>query len=45
MADDIHEAPVVFGGLEGDLSYDDADFVEVDPDTQRMFYGDDAAAA
>jgi prevent-host-death family protein len=38
------EAPVIFGGLSGELSYDDADFADVDPDIQRMFYGDDAAS-
>lgn len=42
---DIYETPVVFGGLEGDFGYEDADFVEVDPDIQRAFYGDDDAAA
>ena len=30
-------ARVVFGGLKGEVSYDDAAFVEVDPDIQRMF--------
>lgn len=39
------ETPVVFGGLKGEISYDDADFADVDPDIQRMFYGDDDAAA
>jgi prevent-host-death family protein len=38
------EAAVIFGGLAGELSYDDADFVDVDPDIQRMFHGDDVAA-
>lgn len=33
-------APVVFGGLRGELSYDDDSFAKVDPDVQRMFYGD-----
>jgi prevent-host-death family protein len=37
------ESPVVFGGLSGQLDYDDASFAEPDPDIQRMFYGDDAA--
>jgi prevent-host-death family protein len=37
-------APVVFGGLKGELSYDDRAF-DVDPDIQRMFYGDGDAAA
>jgi prevent-host-death family protein len=36
--------PVVFGGLRGELSYDDTSFAEPDPDIQRMFYGDDVAA-
>ncbi len=34
--------PVTFGGLKGQLRYDDAAF-DVDPDIQAMFYGDDAA--
>jgi prevent-host-death family protein len=38
-------APVVFGGLKGELSYDDAAFDELDPDIQQMFYGDDDAAS
>jgi antitoxin (DNA-binding transcriptional repressor) of toxin-antitoxin stability system len=38
--------PVVFGGLRGDLTYDDDDFAVIDPDIQRMFYdGDDDATA
>ena len=36
--------PVVFGGLRGELDYDDDSFAEPDPDIQRMFYGDDAAS-
>lgn len=32
---------VTFGGLAGELAYDDASFADVDPDIQRMFYGDD----
>lgn len=36
--------PVVFGGLRGELRYDDAAFENVDPDIQRMFYGDDDPA-
>jgi prevent-host-death family protein len=32
--------PVVFGGLRGQLVYDDADFADLDPDIQRMFYGE-----
>jgi len=40
-----HQAqPVQFGGLHGELAYDDAAFAEVDPDIQRMFYGDDATS-
>ncbi len=40
-----HQATlVVFGGLRGDVSYDDDAFVGVDPDIQRLFYGDDVAA-
>lgn len=38
-------ARVVFGGLRGQISYDDADFADIDPDIQRMFYGDDHAAS
>jgi len=38
-------SPVVFGGLKGEIAYDDAAFGDVDPDIQRMFYGDDDAAA
>ncbi|ANY06664.1 type II toxin-antitoxin system Phd/YefM family antitoxin [Pseudonocardia sp. HH130630-07] len=34
---------VRIGGLRGRIRYDDADFGEIDPDIQRMFYGDDAA--
>jgi prevent-host-death family protein len=39
--------PVVFGGLRGELTYDDGDFDVIDPDIQKMFYGDgdDVAAA
>lgn len=36
--------PVVFGGLRGEVSYDDDSFAGVDPDIQRLFYGDDVAA-
>jgi prevent-host-death family protein len=36
--------PVVFGGLASELSDDDDSFTTVDPDIQRLFYGDDAAA-
>jgi prevent-host-death family protein len=35
---------VVFGGLKGELVYDDGDLAGLDDDIQRMFYGDDAAA-
>jgi prevent-host-death family protein len=35
---------VTFGGLRGELRYDDAVFGALDPDIQRMFYGDDAAS-
>ncbi|GAB3648598.1 type II toxin-antitoxin system Phd/YefM family antitoxin [Glycomyces tarimensis] len=38
------EQAVVFGGLKGQLEYDDSAF-DVDPDIQRMFYGDTDAAA
>lgn len=38
-------APVAFGGLKGQLAYDDDAFTDVDPDIQRMFYGDVDAAA
>lgn len=31
---------VVFGGLKGELSYDDSTFEEPDSDIQQMFYGD-----
>ncbi|MGH3786480.1 MAG: type II toxin-antitoxin system Phd/YefM family antitoxin [Pseudonocardiaceae bacterium] len=36
--------PVVFGGLRGELNYDDGSFAVVDPDIQRLFYGGDVAA-
>lgn len=38
-------APVVFGGMRGELSYDDESLAGVDPAVQRMFYGDDVAAS
>jgi prevent-host-death family protein len=38
-------AHVVFGGLKGKISYDDDAFVDVDPDIQRLFYGDEHAAS
>lgn len=37
-------AQIVFGGLRGEVAYDDGSF-EVDPDIQRMFYGADDAAS
>lgn len=33
---------VTFGGLKGEISYDDAAF-DVDPEIQRMFYGPEFA--
>jgi len=36
---------VAFGGLRGELTYDDETFGEPDPDIQRMFYGNDDAAS
>jgi antitoxin (DNA-binding transcriptional repressor) of toxin-antitoxin stability system len=36
--------PVSFGGLKGQLQYDDCAF-DVDPDIQQMFYGDADASA
>ncbi len=33
-----HAATVAFGGLKGEISYDDQAF-GVDPDIQQMFYG------
>lgn len=33
-------ASAVFGGLRGEVHYDDEAFGELDPDIQRMFYGD-----
>ncbi|MGH3695392.1 MAG: type II toxin-antitoxin system Phd/YefM family antitoxin [Pseudonocardiaceae bacterium] len=36
--------PVVFGGLRGEMSYTDESFADLDPDIQRLFYGDDVAA-
>jgi prevent-host-death family protein len=35
-----HAATVTFGGLKGQVSYDDQAF-GVDPDIQQMFYGAD----
>lgn len=36
--------PVVIGGLQGQLSYDDEHFDDVDHDILEMFYGPDAAS-
>lgn len=36
--------PVLFGGMRGQVNYDDDAFAEVDPEIQQMFYGDDVAA-
>ncbi len=39
-----HQAiDVAFGGLRGQLTYDDATF-DIDPDIQEMFYGEPDAA-
>jgi prevent-host-death family protein len=38
-------APVRFGGLSGEVHYDDDAFGELDADIQRMFYGPDDAAS
>lgn len=39
-----HEGSGVrFGGLTGQIVYDDKDFEEVDPEIAAMFYSDDAA--
>jgi hypothetical protein len=35
-------AAVTFGGLKGELTYDDSAF-GIDPDIQEMFYGDAAS--
>jgi prevent-host-death family protein len=41
-------ASVVIGGMRDEIRYDDADFDDLDPDVQAMFYGggldDDAVA-
>ena len=34
-------APVVFGGMSSEIRFDDADFEDLDPDIQAMFYGDE----
>jgi antitoxin (DNA-binding transcriptional repressor) of toxin-antitoxin stability system len=40
-----HQATKVrLGGMRDEISYDDDTFGEIDPDIQRMFYGDDAAS-
>ncbi|TDE13066.1 type II toxin-antitoxin system Phd/YefM family antitoxin [Jiangella asiatica] len=36
--------PVRFGGLKGQLDYDDDSFTAPDPDIQHLFYGDDASS-
>ncbi|WP_026874492.1 type II toxin-antitoxin system Phd/YefM family antitoxin [Jiangella gansuensis] len=36
--------PVQFGGLKGQLGYDDDSLAAPDPDIQHLFYGDDAAS-
>jgi len=33
-------APVVIGGMSSEIRYDDADFADLDPDIQAMFYSD-----
>ena len=33
-----HAATIAFGGLKGEISYDDQAF-DIDPDIQQMFYG------
>ncbi|MFD0774697.1 type II toxin-antitoxin system Phd/YefM family antitoxin [Streptomonospora algeriensis] len=38
-------SPVAFGGLSGELAYDDNTFGEPDDDIQQMFYGADHASA
>ena len=32
---------VRFGTMRGEIEYDDATFDDIDPDIQRMFYGDE----
>jgi len=36
-------SPIVFGGLRGELRYDDDAFAKVDPDIAQLFYGPDVA--
>lgn len=38
-------AELVFGGLHGEITYDDDTFGAIDSEIQRMFYGDDDAAS
>ena len=38
------EQTVTFGGLKGQLDYDDSAF-DIDPEIQEMFYGDASASA
>jgi prevent-host-death family protein len=40
----LQPTPVTFGGMRGELSYDDDSFAGLDPDIQRLFYGNDVAA-
>lgn len=41
-----HQArKIVFGGLKGEFTYDDAAFEGLDPDIQQMFYGSADAAS
>lgn len=37
-------AQVVFGGLRGELSYDEDSFSTDDPDIHQLFYGNDVAS-
>lgn len=32
---------IVFGGLAGEIDFDDADFETLDPEIMKMFYGED----
>jgi prevent-host-death family protein len=36
---------VVIGALKDEVAYDDASFEGLDPDIQRMFYGEDDSAS
>lgn len=41
-----HQAtPTMYGGLKGEIAYDDDTFADLDPDIQQMFYGPDDAAS